>query len=185
MLGVAAHEVGDLEGEHAVEGVDFDLVVGPVKHRRERDDVGVFELAEGGFDVGLGPVGGDDVGGCPVVTVGEQDALAEDLVLELSAGRRVGPPRQPPGGGGVAGEGGIDDPVQPARGEDLVDLFSDAGGVFSSVAAGQTLLQLVKLSVGFGQGLAKTAGLGDVEGRRDRGRQKRCPPQQLEARMAL
>src|SRR5680860_776624 len=31
--GVAAHEVGDLEGEDAVEGVHVDLLLGPVKHR--------------------------------------------------------------------------------------------------------------------------------------------------------
>jgi hypothetical protein len=39
------HEVGDLEGEHAGEHVDSDVVLGPVVHGRERDYVAVFELA--------------------------------------------------------------------------------------------------------------------------------------------
>ena len=33
--GFAAHEVGDLEGEHAGEGVDADVVLGPVEHGGE------------------------------------------------------------------------------------------------------------------------------------------------------
>ena len=80
-FGVAAHQVGDGEGEDAVEDVHADFLFGPVVHRGEGDQVAVFELPEAFFDVGLGAVGGDDLGGRPVVAVGEQDSFAEVLVF--------------------------------------------------------------------------------------------------------
>ena len=46
VVGLSAHEVGDGQGQDAVEDVDPDLGLGPVEHRGETDDVGVFELAE-------------------------------------------------------------------------------------------------------------------------------------------
>ena len=76
LLGVAAHQVRNGEGEHAVEHVHADLGVGPVVHRAKRDHVRVFELAEAEFGVGLGAVGGHHVGHRPVA-VGEQDPFAE------------------------------------------------------------------------------------------------------------
>ena len=44
--GAAAHEVGELEGEYAGEDVDDDVVLGPVEHRAEGGDAGVFHLPE-------------------------------------------------------------------------------------------------------------------------------------------
>ena len=85
MVGVAAHQVGDGQGEHAVEHVHPDLGVGPVVHRAERDHVRVFELAEAELGVGLGAVGGDDVGHRPVA-VGEQDPFAEQPLLPVAFG---------------------------------------------------------------------------------------------------
>ena len=73
---VAAHEVGDLQGEDAGEGVHADIVFGPVVHGRERNDMGVFELPEAVLRIGLGPVGGDDVGDRPVVVGGDQVYVA-------------------------------------------------------------------------------------------------------------
>src|ERR1035437_9835776 len=46
LVGLAAHQVGDGQGQDTVEDVDPDLGLGPVEHRGEPDDVGVFELAE-------------------------------------------------------------------------------------------------------------------------------------------
>jgi len=86
VVGLAAHQVGDLQGEDAGEGVYADVVIGPVVHGRERDDVGVFELAEAGLGVGLGAVGGDDVGDGPVLAVGDEDPFAEDLGFQRVAG---------------------------------------------------------------------------------------------------
>ena len=66
MVGLAAHQVGDGQGQDAVEDVYADLLVGPVVHRAEGDEVAVFELPEAGFDVGLGAVGGHDLGDGPL-----------------------------------------------------------------------------------------------------------------------
>jgi len=63
----AAHQVGELEGEHAGEQVHADVVVGPVVHRGERHHAPVFELPEGELGVGLGAVAGHDLGDRPVI----------------------------------------------------------------------------------------------------------------------
>ena len=76
--------MGDHEGEDAGLGVDADVVVGPVVHGAERDDVGVFELAEAELGVGLGAVAGHDVGDGPVVVVGDEDPFAEQFVLQAA-----------------------------------------------------------------------------------------------------
>ena len=78
-VGLQAHQVRDLQGEHAGEGVHPDVVLGPVEHRREGDDVGVFHLPEGAFGFGLGSVAGDHVDDRPVVVVGDDHVFAEDL----------------------------------------------------------------------------------------------------------
>ena len=49
-VGLQSQEVGQLQGQHAGEGVHGDVVVGPVVHRGERHLVGVFELSEPEFD---------------------------------------------------------------------------------------------------------------------------------------
>ena len=59
-VGFADHEPGDGQGEHAVEDVDPDLLVGPVEHGREGHDLGVFHLAEVALGRFLGAVVGDD-----------------------------------------------------------------------------------------------------------------------------
>jgi hypothetical protein len=102
--GVAAHEVGDGEGEHAGEDVDADLGLGPVEHRGGSDEMEVFELAEAGLDVALGAVGGDDVGDRPVVAVGDQDPFAEDLGFQGVLGGGVDGEAQPYPGRSVAGQ---------------------------------------------------------------------------------
>jgi hypothetical protein len=71
-----------------------DFRFGPVVHGAERHDVGVFELSEPCFYLGLGAVGGDDVGDGPVVTVGEQDPFAEQALLKSLTGADVGMPGQ-------------------------------------------------------------------------------------------
>ena len=77
------------ESSGHLKDVHADFLLGPVEHRGERHDVAVFELAEAGFGVGLGAVGGDHLGHGPVVAVGEQDPLAEDLGFQGVAGLAV------------------------------------------------------------------------------------------------
>jgi hypothetical protein len=102
-----------------------------VVHRVKRDHVGVFELAEAEFGVGLGAVGGHDVGYRPVA-VGEQDAFAERPRLKPGTGARVAAPVRPQLGGLLAGEGDGDDVGHPAGLADRGDL----GLHFVAVAAG-------------------------------------------------
>lgn len=84
--GVAAHQVSDGQGEHAVEDVHPDFLVGPVEHRGEADHLGVFELAESLLGVVLGAVGGHDLGDGPALAVGDEQAFTEQLGLQLRAG---------------------------------------------------------------------------------------------------
>src|SRR6478609_2266045 len=49
--GLEAQQVGQLQGQHAGEGVHGDVVVGPVVHRGERHLVGVLELTEAELDL--------------------------------------------------------------------------------------------------------------------------------------
>src|SRR6266511_2094817 len=114
LVGHAAHQVGELEGEHAGEQVHPDVVVGPVVHRGERHHAPVFELPEGELGVGLGAVAGHDLGDRPGLAVGDEDPLAGHLVFQGVAGRLVDAEGQPVLGGGVAGQGAGDDAFGPA-----------------------------------------------------------------------
>jgi hypothetical protein len=134
--GLAAHQVGDGEGEHAVEDVDADLLVGPVEHGGERHDGPVLELAEAGFGIGLGAVGGDDIGDRPVGAVGEQDPFAEHFALQSAVGGGIGAPGDPQLRGVLAGEGDGDDPVDSAGAEDRRDLGLHAITVFFGCCRG-------------------------------------------------
>ena len=90
-VGLAAHKVSDGEGEHEIKHVDPNLGVGPVVHGAERDEVGIFDLAEAEFDFGLRAVSGDDIRDGPVA-VGEQDPFAEQALLQAFRALGVGVP---------------------------------------------------------------------------------------------
>src|SRR6266536_3596613 len=165
LVGMAAQQVRDRQGQHAVEDVDADLLVGPVVHGAKRHHLGVLELAEPGFDLGLGAVGGHHLGGGPLVAVGEQDPLAEDAALQAPAGRLVGVPRQAEGGWRIAGEGGGDDVCDPARPQDRGDLALDSAAVTAGASACQAGPQLGQAALRLGQGLVQAARLGLLQGR--------------------
>src|SRR5665647_3055062 len=159
VVGLSAHQVCDGQGEHAVEDVDPDLGLGPVEHGGEPDDVGVFELAEPGLDVVLGAVAGDDFGDGPVVVVGDEQALAEDLGFQCLAGGGVDLPAQPHLGRCLAGQVGGQHSVDPAGAGDRGDVGQDGGAVAAGLAAGQGVGQLAQAPEGLGQGLVEAAGL--------------------------
>ena len=166
VVGLAAHEVGDGEGEDAVEDVDADLLVGPVVHRAENDTTwGSLSLPEAGFDLGLGAVGGHDVGDGPGVAVGEQDPFAEQAFFQRLRGRWCRWRGQAQVGGVVAGEGGGDDVADPAGFADRGDLGLDRVAGSAGLAAGQAVGSSVRRRVGLGQGLVEAAGLRGVQGR--------------------
>jgi len=119
--------------------------------------VGVFHLPETRFDLGLGAVGRDDIGGGPVIAVGEQDPFAEQLLFQSVAGTCVGAEGQAQLRGGLPGQGGGDYLADPARLADRGDLGFDRGVVGAGVAAGQGGLQVDEFPAGFGQGLVEPA----------------------------
>ena len=102
-----------------------DVVLGPVEHRAEGGRAGVFHLPEGGLGLGLGPVGGDYPGGRPVVVVGDQDVLAEDIFFQGGAGAGVDVPGEAVVLGGISGQLPGDDAVRPGVVQDLADLGFD------------------------------------------------------------
>ena len=147
---------------------------------RERDDAGVFHLPEGELGLGLGPVPGDDLGDGPVVVIGDQDVLAEDLLFQRGAGVRVDAPGQAQVLGLVAGQLPGDDPADPGLGGDRLDLGGDLVLAAAGLAAGQGGGQLVQLLAGLGQrGAVEPAGLGlravPGSGSRWRGARRRRP----------
>ena len=75
-------ETQNTRGEHAAEQVHGDLLVGPAKHRVHRNVVVLLLLAKAGLHLSLGVIGGDDLNCRPVVSVGDEHTLAEDLLLE-------------------------------------------------------------------------------------------------------
>lgn len=89
--GLAVEQGGQQQRQDTVEGVDPDLLIGPMKHGLPADERRVFHLLEGGLDVVLRPIGEDDLVGGPVGLVGEEDALAEHPRLEVGVGRVVQP----------------------------------------------------------------------------------------------
>ncbi len=89
------------------------------------------------------------------MAVGEQDAFAEQLCFEGSSCSGFGSEPQSHVGGCVAGEGGGDDPVDPAWRDDAGDLGFDSVAGFAGAPAGEAGCQLGEESVGFGQGLQK------------------------------
>jgi RimJ/RimL family protein N-acetyltransferase len=99
----------------------------------------------------LRAVGGDHLGGGPVVAVGEQDPLAEVLGLQGLAGLVVGVPGQPQAGGTAAGEGDLQDPGYPAGRGDLADLGFDPGAGAAGAPARQPGLQSGELPLSLGE----------------------------------
>ena len=162
--GFQAHEVGDLQGEDAGEDVDADVVLGPVEHGAEGDNARVLELAESELGLGLGPVAGDDLGGWPVVMIGDEHVLAEQLLFEGGASVLV----DGPGEAQVAGFFSVqlpgDDPPDPGLAGDRGDLGLDLVAGPAGLAAGEGGGQLAEFPAGLGQGGAvEPAGLAFVQ----------------------
>ena len=111
-VGLAHHEAGERQGEHAIKDMDADLLFGPMEHGRKGHDLGVFQLAEVALGRFLGAVIGDygRGRGSPFVFVGEKDALAEQFVFEAVPRLGGGGPCQAQVCRLLADKGGRDDP---------------------------------------------------------------------------
>src|SRR5665647_3380450 len=152
-ISLSCHEAGGHQCEHAVKGVDADLLVRPVEHRVEGDNLAVLHLAEVGFDFGLGAVAGHHLGDAPLVAVGEDDPFAEQLIGQCGLGPLIAPPDEAELCGLGADQACRDDPGQPPGSEDLLDLGLDFDPGLTSLASGQSGGELGELAPGLGQGL--------------------------------
>ena len=79
------------QGQDAVEGMDPQFLIGPMKGRGEADPVGIFHLFEGMFDMGLGSAAEDDLLRGPGVVVRTEDTFAEADAFETFKGGRIDP----------------------------------------------------------------------------------------------
>lgn len=74
---LALEKRGQQQGEHAIRGVDPDLLVGPVQQGPPTDEVGVLHLFKGVLNLGLAAAGGHDLFIGPVELIREGHGLAE------------------------------------------------------------------------------------------------------------
>jgi hypothetical protein len=161
---LSTHEPGQRQGEYAVKDVDADLVVGPVEHGVERDDSAILHLAKVRLDVVLGSIRTNDVGHFPVVVVGEEDPLAEELFFERPPGHGVLAEAQAERGRPITAQRRADDPGDPAGLGDAGDLGLDGVAVLSGLAPLESLSQSHQRSTRLGQCLVEAAGLLGVKG---------------------
>ena len=120
----------------------------------------VFELPEGELGLGLGPVPGHHFSNRPVVVIGDQHVLAEDLILQRGAGIGVDVPGQAQVLGLGPGQVPEDDAPHPRLGRDRGDLGFDLVPGAAGLAAGQGRGQLIQFLAGLGQrGAVEPAGL--------------------------
>jgi hypothetical protein len=82
LLGPEVKEAGEEVAEDTGQDVDVEFLVGPVALRSQGDVDGVLEVCEDGFDSSLAAVGADDLGGSPVVAVGDEDDATEGVAIE-------------------------------------------------------------------------------------------------------
>ena len=76
--------------QHTVEGMNLDLLVGPMAHGLPSQEAGLFHLPESMFDFVLAMVGPDNCFIGPVRSVGDQDGLAEVALCDLPDHLRIG-----------------------------------------------------------------------------------------------
>ena len=137
-----AQEGGELVAQDTGEEVDVELLVGPVELGSYGQMMGIFEVAEGVFDAGLGVVGVDDVFGRPIVAVGHQDAETE-LVFDVVEGCALRAEAQGEASGLVLFEGGVKEPWHVLPFEQVGDLgFELVAAAWPRARVGELALEL-------------------------------------------
>jgi hypothetical protein len=97
--------------------------------------------------------------------VGDQDPLAEDLLLQVRSGLGVEVEGQAHRGRGVAGQRGAHHPRDPAGCQDAVDVGFDLRSGSAGAAPGEPIGQVLQPPGGLGQGLGEADLLGGVQAR--------------------
>jgi len=120
--GLAEQERGHQIAEDAQEEMDGDLLIGPMELRPYRQVVGVLDVLESAFNLGLVIEGLDDVGAGPVVPIRHEDAKPE-CFFEFGARALFDGEGQFPWAGVGFGEG----PLEQVLEELALDDPRDAG----------------------------------------------------------
>ena len=76
-LKLTAQQAQDHQSQDAIEGMNSELLVGPVVSGPEGEDMRVLHASEGCFDMGLAAIGADNLFVGPVVTVCEEKGFPE------------------------------------------------------------------------------------------------------------
>ncbi len=83
LVQLTAQQTQDHQSQHAIEGMDSELLVRPVVGGAEGEDMGVFHASEGRFNMGLAAVGAHNFFVTPVVTVCEEKGFTEKSALKV------------------------------------------------------------------------------------------------------
>jgi len=73
----------DHQGKHAIKSVDSEFLVGPMMARTKRKESRVFHATKCCFDVGLAPVGKDNLFVGPLIAVAEKHGFAEKRAIQF------------------------------------------------------------------------------------------------------
>jgi len=83
LVQLAAQQTQDHQSQHAIEGMDSELLVRPVVGGAEGEDMGVFHASESSFNMGLTAIGAHNFFVTPVVTVREEKGFPEKSALKV------------------------------------------------------------------------------------------------------
>ena len=80
---LATQQAQDHQSQYTIEGMDPELLVGPMVRGAESEKARVLHAPEGRFHVGLAAVGANNLFVAPVVAVGKEKRLAEECFVKF------------------------------------------------------------------------------------------------------
>ena len=83
LVQLAAQQTQDHQSQHAIEGMDSELLVRPVMGGTKGEDMGVLHPPEGSLDMELAAIGAHNLFVTPVVTVREEKGFPEESTLKV------------------------------------------------------------------------------------------------------
>src|SRR2546429_4519680 len=86
-LPISVQQPSQSQGQHAVESMDTDFLIGPMIERLPTHEVGILHGAEGSLHMMLTAVRQNDLLGRPLVVVGEQNSSSQGGGDELLQGQ--------------------------------------------------------------------------------------------------
>ena len=80
---LTAQQAQDHQSQDAIEGMNSELLVGPVVSGPEGEDMGILHASEGCFNMRLAAIGADNLFVTPVVPVREEKGFTEKSALKV------------------------------------------------------------------------------------------------------